>query len=108
TYLMILAWKNDFMHTEQPQQIVATSTEVSPENTWENDLPDVTQAPADIDSDIALIEEKNDTSANNNTSTSSIINVKTDIYDLDIDLIGGDITRVALLNYPRSVDTPNE
>ncbi|HLR16955.1 MAG TPA: membrane protein insertase YidC [Alcanivoracaceae bacterium] len=104
TYLMILAWKNDFTNTEPAQQVVSTQTEASQSNTWEDDLPDVTQAPAEIYDDIALVGEKTTTDSN----TSSIINVKTDVYDLDIDLVGGDITRVALLNYPRRVDTPNE
>src|SRR5699024_537258 len=104
TYLMILAWKNDFTNTEPAQQVVSTQTEASQSNTWEDDLPDVTQAPAEIYDDIALVGEKTTTDSN----TSSIINVKTDVYDLDIDLVGGDITRVALLNYPRRADTLND
>ena len=37
-----------------------------------------------------------------------IVHVTTDIYDIEIDLNGGDLVRLALKQYPRSVENPDD
>lgn len=107
TYLMILAWKNDFTQEAQATQVPTPQTEITQNTNSDGDLPDFTEAPSESLDDISIIDNSLSKNSNDQPS-SSVINVKTDVYDLDIDLIGGDINRVALLNYPKKVDTPDE
>src|SRR5690606_6223919 len=37
-----------------------------------------------------------------------IIRVRTDVLEMEIDRLGGDIVRLSLLDYPRRVDTPDQ
>ena len=68
-------------------------------------LPDLGEnTPAESSSSASLAETKADDTSAETTSTTELIHVKTDVFSLDIDPQFGDIVRVALLNYPVSVD----
>src|SRR5690625_4601885 len=99
TYLMVLAWKDD--HSQQETQPAPTVAESSQPEA--GDFPDEADAPeAVVDAELDVdITEKPQAQDNH------IITVKTDVYDIEIDLNGGDISKVALLHYPQKVDSPD-
>lgn len=103
TYLMVLAWKDDFSTQETPtNSSIAESTQFTEQ---ENDFPDTSEAPQ-ITVDDNLNYDVNQPV--NTAKQNHIVNIKTDVYDIELDLNGGDITKVALFDYPRNVDTPDD
>ena len=42
------------------------------------------------------------------TATGKIITVKTDVLDVDIDTLGGNLVQSGLINYPQEINTPNK
>ena len=103
TYLMILAWKDDYSTDKSLN--TQTVVETNQATQQDNDFPDSSDAP-----ELSVGDELNSTTPEIPVEkpTNHLVNIKTDVYDIDIDLNGGDITRVALFNYPRKVDTPEE
>jgi YidC/Oxa1 family membrane protein insertase len=98
TYLMLLAWQDDYPavgtnSTSQPEQ---TSPLSSDEDTSTSDLPTIAAAPnpAATASDPTNIPTIQPTPVLANTS--DIINVSTDTFEISIDLTGGDIIYLAL------------
>ncbi|MEC8011777.1 MAG: membrane protein insertase YidC [Pseudomonadota bacterium] len=62
-----------------------------------------------INSSLVPQSEKTEVSAPVVTQNEpKIIQVSTDIYDIEIDLNGGDLVRLALKQYPRSVENPDD
>lgn len=102
TYLMILAWKDDFSTDNTPtSSAVAESSQAGQQD---NDFPDSSDAPEitvgdELNNDLPQVIEK---------QQDHIVTVKTDVYNIEIDLNGGDITKVALIDYPKKVDTPED
>lgn len=89
TYLLIIAWRNDYANpTLAPTTQVATSAVVG----------DV--APA---SDIPLASDMPAPTAA--ISNAHLIDVQTPKYRLQIDLDGGDITQIALVNHKENLQT---
>lgn len=103
TYLMVLAWKDDFSTQATPNN--ASIAESSQFTEQEDDFPDTSEAPQ-ITVDDNLNYDV--TQLTNTEKQDHIVNIKTDVYDIELNLNGGDITKVALLDYPRNVDTPND
>lgn len=105
SYLLILAWSNDY--GQKPQ----TSTPVAVEaisNTTDNqfdEVPDISDAPivqpsineAPAISTISAAQERQ-------TNSSQIIKVNTDVLEVSIDLKLGEIVSVKLPGYPASID----
>lgn len=98
TLLMIWqAWQKDY---GQPESAIVQEQPV-PAGTPSRDLPSAPVAtgaaakPSDAPSVAAM-------------KSAQRIFVKTDVYDIEIDSIGGDLRRVDLLDYPVAVDKPNQ
>ena len=111
-YLLILAW------TSQPDQIGSqrlTSISESPAiepietgQTMEISSDRITPLPV-RETDIPVLQPKTATSTNilqepRRTDLSRLIKIETNVLNVWIDLLGGDITRVELVQYPQSMD----
>ena len=111
-YLLILAW------TSQPDQIGSqrsTSISESPViesietgQTIEISSNRITPLPV-RETDIPVLQPKTTTSTNilqepSRTDLSRLIKIETNVLNVWIDLLGGDITRVELVQYPQSMD----
>ena len=111
-YLLILAW------TSQPDQIGSrrlTSISESPAiepietgQTMEISSDRITPSPV-RETDIPVLQPKTATSTNilqepRRTDLSRLIKIETNVLNVWIDLLGGDITRVELVQYPQSMD----
>ena len=107
SYVMLLAWNEDY-----PQVVDFGAPALSPvplisppENTTVTDIP--TQLP---DSPAAPTPNESVTVSEPtaNISLANVISVSTDTLEIDIDLIGGDITYLALPKHLRQLDVLND
>ncbi|MEY1660632.1 membrane protein insertase YidC [Isoalcanivorax beigongshangi] len=107
TYLMILAWQKDYGHPAS-----ANVTQEQPATLVPGDVPDA-ELSARTDSDVPAAVENSDSltpaveadiDEQATTGSDRIVRIRTDVLALEIDRLGGDIVRAALLNYPRSLD----
>ena len=63
---------------------------------------------SDIVTDIVpRLEEPEQSLRRLTTEKSRLVDIKTDVLEVQIDLMGGDITRVALPTYPASLEAPD-
>lgn len=105
SYLMILQWQKDYIHPATAQ------TESSPQSyPQDGQLPRApTASAADLPAAPASPEPATTASAHvPAVPTAGLIRVDTDTLQLDIDPQGGDIVRVALKQYPVSVEQKNQ
>jgi YidC/Oxa1 family membrane protein insertase len=93
------AWQKDYV---RPQQTV-TATEESIPNRDDGNQGDLPDLPA-VNSVHALPEIQQHNVANN----ASAVHVKTDVIDVYISTLGGDIDRLALLKYPVESEQPDQ
>ena len=128
TYLMILAWQEDYGKVPELDHATVTRDQGtvpddapgdgfndSGENsavadTNMNDdggIPSPEEAPraASADADEAIPATANQAPS---ATAERLITVRTDVLELEIDRLGGDIVRISLLDYPRQVDTPDQ
>lgn len=95
TYLLVLAWQKDYGNSPntQAQTINTTSS---------GDIPSVTVTGGDI----PTIESTNKASSAEHKK-SDLISVTTDIYDIKINPIGGDIVYAAVKQYNSTLNSKN-
>lgn len=99
------AWQNDYVRPQQTAQKVdnnQTETTTSRSKERAEDLPDL--PPAGNVSGLTDLPSADNASAADGARQ---IRVKTDVIDAYIDLQGGDIRKLALLQYPVDVDQPD-
>ncbi|MBT4162926.1 MAG: membrane protein insertase YidC [Gammaproteobacteria bacterium] len=101
-YLLILAWNEDYgvnsrnLPVETVESTIQEATvDVVPETT--------TVAESDV---VPQLAEENHPTARPEVVRRRLVTVVTDVLDLQIDLNGGDIVRVALPKYPATLETP--
>jgi YidC/Oxa1 family membrane protein insertase len=107
-YFLMINWQKDYGSTahQNAATVPAHNTESA------SDLP-APQAEKKLTStasgsgDIPAIAQKTDASATPAASSTDFISVKTDVLNLQIDPVGGDIVRVALPAYTESIDSKN-
>lgn len=107
TYLLLLAWQDDYpplvgdagiVRTEAPQ--IPTDGDVPTSTT---DIP--TEVPTRASTTTANVSTPQVVAEN---SGPRIVSVKTDTFDLEIDLNGGDIVYLALPKYLKQIDIPDD
>lgn len=119
TYLLFLQWQEDYGQPQIPQgQTIAAETSAVESSLAENalaafdengepseqtqqeqeDLPDISVQPSAAPQEIKDVESP---------TSSSLIDIETDVFSLKIDPKGGDIVYVALRKYPVAVDYPD-
>ena len=97
SYLMVLQWNKDY---GQPVMPTAQTTTSAPAG----NLPDTTAAAGQASADVPPASSEGSvvpqTAVNTNTA---LINVKTDVLNLAIDPLGGDVVQLSLPKFPRSL-----
>ena len=100
TYVGVLKWNQDYGQAALPTQNVAANTNTSA-------LPDTPQgtaaANADVPSATGEVAAPTETSV---VASKDLIQVKTDVLNLEIDPVGGDVVQLRLPLYPRRQDHP--
>ena len=108
-YLIILAWNEDY--GKQAQDPAAPETTIAPATSANSDvLPSAApaqQLATDVVPEAPSTVPQAVPGQVSNDVSSSIIKVRTDVLDLDINLLGGDIVRGALPAYPAALETPD-
>ena len=108
TYMMILAWQRDYGHT-------APSADVAIEQSLTQDsgalVPRLEEVPSDSDIPVAVESPDVETAPvvpQERVRDDRLVTVTTDVFQLEIDRLGGDIVRLALPDYPLHVNTPDQ
>jgi len=108
SYMLILAWNEDYGANGK---LLADPNDVFVEvlDTPKSMNDDVPLIPKPIDSGIVpqLEEVTVDTETTDIKSMGQLVRVTTDVFDIQIDLNGGDIVKVALPAYPATLETPD-
>jgi YidC/Oxa1 family membrane protein insertase len=113
SYLMILAWNEDYNQPQQTEMAQQQET-VSPSGDTDNlTLPEASSQSSGSNSQSATEEFSTpedgaqiQSSANTGVQTSNqLVTVRTDVYDLTIDRVGGNLIQASLLKYDRSLDS---
>ncbi|MGD8514471.1 MAG: membrane protein insertase YidC [Granulosicoccaceae bacterium] len=97
-FLIWQAWERDYGQLAQPEPAKA----VSPQAVPSEDLP---TAPAVTGAATAIEGVQRPPIE---APQSKRIHVTTDVFDIEIDTMGGDLRKVDLVKYPVSVDTPDQ
>lgn len=117
SYLLLLAWQEDYPPVSSQNEPVAENTAVLPltgstEDTSGSDLPLATagsSASANTSSDIPSVGSN--PVANNGSGVTAVndrlISVSTDVLNIQIDPLGGDIVYASLPEYATSLETPD-
>ena len=112
-YMLILAWNEDYgaggrLITEKPEPVIETFQAPSQVKSSAVDIPAMDDSEPDIVTDIVpRLEEPEESLQRLTTEKSRLVDIKTDVLEVQIDLTGGDITRVALPAYPASLEAPD-
>ena len=107
SYLLILAWNEDYGGARKSNDL-SESTDISSQEILQEmprleTLSDEGQIPRITDQ-----EAFNANRENVKERSRPLINIYTDLFDLKIALNGGDITSVALKEYPKDLDDPED
>jgi len=115
TYLMLLAWNEDYPNqvpepTVQPAVSLAELPDPETNVAAQDDIP--SQIPP---AQSATVQTENQgsadvpsTTSNPTTSSSRLVSISTDTLELTVDLNGGDIVYLALPQYLRELDVPDQ
>ncbi len=97
SYLMLLAWRDDYDAPAEPAvAAIPDLPDTAPAASQADDVPQA-QAPGQVPAPAAT-----------NTPSASLITVTTPSQVVTIDLVGGDIVGVDLPRFPTSIETPND
>ncbi len=103
SYLLVLAWNEDYGQQRQLEEAAAEQTLENPVDLGA--VPELTEvAPSGDEIPTATTETASVQPA---VAKRRLIHVTTDVLDLSIDLEGGDIVKAALPAYPVALDTPD-
>jgi YidC/Oxa1 family membrane protein insertase len=110
SYMMVLAWNEDY-NLPQTQQIAEQSSSRAPSGDSDNmTLPEGSSGRSDSSGE-EFVTPEGDSQAIGATENGAanvsdqLITVRTDVFELKIDRVGGNIIESALLQYDRSLDS---
>lgn len=95
--LLYNAWQSDAQLKQEQQQTVAAEPK-------KNDIPDAVIAAPKSNADLISVGEQEMAKVD----SARIITVTTDVFNLKIDTVGGDIIFLDLPKYPATLDTPEQ
>jgi YidC/Oxa1 family membrane protein insertase len=104
SYLMLLAWNEDYPQQVQQQQ----STELVSTAQNSLDLPDTSNTAQSADLPQVQTASTSTPGNNVNSINSALITVTTPVHEATIDLLGGDIVSLTLPKFPTSLETPED
>jgi YidC/Oxa1 family membrane protein insertase len=113
SYMMILAWNEDYNQPQQTELAQQEQTVSASGDTDDLTLPDAESQGSASSSDSSPEEFSTpedgteiQSSAGGNVETSDqLITVRTDVFELTIDRVGGNLIEASLLQYDRSLDS---
>lgn len=117
TYLMLLQWQEDYPPTidDGSSSLVEIPQIPSAQNSTQggDDLPSnipvgTPEVIISDTSDTPTVGAVSNPSAAGTTNTEDLISIRTDTFDVHIDLIGGDIVRLALPLYLKQIDVADD
>ena len=102
-YMLILAWNEDYGSQS------AAEENTSIETTYTKSATQVPDLVADTESTVPdLIPETNEERFEEPVrAVNQTVNIITDVLEIELDLVGGDIVSVSLPGYPANLDTPD-
>src|SRR5690554_510035 len=110
TYLLLLAWQEDYPTTDTREQSPAAVADLNngdvPNVAVNADLP--SQAPAVSSDDIPSAPTSAPASVATTSSDATLITVRTDVLNVTIYRVGGDIVAVSLPEHATRLDTPDD
>lgn len=104
-YFMMITWQKDYGAAAQASTAAVSTPAETPA-----DLPATpakTAAGTSAAGDIPVAPQKSDTPVVTAAASTALINVSTDVLNLQIDPVGGDIVRAALPKYTETIDNQN-
>ncbi|MDO8417803.1 MAG: membrane protein insertase YidC [Agitococcus sp.] len=104
SYLMILAWQQDYGNTSTNSATTAAVSNNTAEVAKATDLPSAPLVAANADIPAVVTKAELPVSAPIQSST-GLIHIKTDVLDLQIDPVGGDVVSLALPTYTKTVNS---
>ncbi|MCC1496172.1 membrane protein insertase YidC [Alcanivorax sp. 1008] len=108
-YMMILAWQRDYGHAttvaNTPSTEQVSSLPELPEGGQEA-VPEASDIPVATTTDMGMTPAQIPATAP--VEDDRLIRVSTDVFQLEIDRLGGDIVRLALPKYPLHAETPDQ
>jgi len=113
SYLMILAWNEDYnqpqqQQTAQQQQTLTSSGDADNLTLPESSVQGSTGQNTSADEEFSVPEEGGSIEASADPDVqvnNQLITVRTDVYHLTIDRVGGNLVETSLLQYDRSLDS---
>ncbi len=104
SYMLILAWNEDYKISTTSQEQLLTNSAPT-----EDLIP--TQADIvreEVTNDLpSVVPQQNTEEQAEPTDTGKLVKISTDVLNVWISTVGGDITRVDLPKYPQDLDTPD-
>ena len=106
SYLMVLAWNEDY-HQPQQQPQVTENASVSGQTGRGDDLqlPDGSETSDNEEFSTPETGAPSVSSSNGVDSSDNLITVTTDVYELTIDRVGGNLVESSLLKHDKSLDS---
>jgi len=110
SYLLILAWtsQSDQIRRQQVASNPETPILESDQNTQTTEISGLSSTPSSaMETDIPVLQSQETTSLlaePSRVDLSRLVKVETNVLNVWIDLLGGDIVRVELVQYPQSMD----
>lgn len=108
SYLMVLQWNQDYGDTPAPVATTQSSSAASQQALASTQTATRnTQVPASDDLPVAVNTLEQDPTLNANAISDELIYVETDVLQLAIDPVGGDIVELKLSQYPLRATDPD-
>lgn len=110
SYMMVLAWNEDY-NQPQTQQVAEQTRSTAQSGDADNMTLPEESAGGSESSDEEFTTPEGDSQAIGSTENSSVdvsdqlITIRTDVYELKIDRVGGNLIESSLLQYDRSLDS---
>ncbi|MEE2763054.1 MAG: membrane protein insertase YidC [Pseudomonadota bacterium] len=111
SYLMVLAWNEDYHQQPQTAQVTEAAQAQSGSDSGAADdmvLPDASAEQSSASEEFSTPESGQAMTASEPSETEvedQFIHVTTDVYELMIDRVSGDLVRAQLLNYDKTLDS---
>lgn len=104
SYLMLLAWQKDYGPKPEPE--VAATAATATANKPVADVPSAAAPVTAANSDIPVAPQKVDVApTTSNTSSTSLIRISSDVLNIAIDPVGGDVVEVTLPKHAKHINS---
>ena len=107
-YLLMLAWQEDYGHQSTRTQAESTSNRTTDAFPSEPAVSSDDSSSEVLSSDTFIPNVQVAPTAAPSLSITNTVHVQTDVFSIDIDLLGGDIVALALPKYPAALIEPDQ